>query len=58
MCPPPGDRLMFTQSDMDPSNFGVDQHGKTVLIHFGEIVLLPETFVAHIMFEKRLSPSL
>ena len=53
-----GDRLMFTQSDMDPSNFGVDQHGKTVLIHFGEIGLLPETFVAHIMFEKRLSPSL
>lgn len=41
-----GDRLMFTQSDMDPSNFGVDQHGKTVLMDFGEIGFLPETFVA------------
>ena len=41
-----GDRLMFTQSDMDPNNFGVDQHGKTVLMDFGEVGFLPETFVA------------
>ena len=48
---------MFTQSDMHPSNFGVDQHGKTVLMDFAEVGLLPETFVAHIMFsEKRLAP--
>lgn len=48
---------MFTQPDMHPSNFGVDQHGKTVLMNFAEIGLLPETFVAHTMFsEKRLAP--
>jgi len=53
----PDDRLMFTQSDMHPSIFGVDQHGKTVLMDFGEIGLLPETFVAYTMFsEKRLAP--
>ena len=52
-----GDRLMFTQSDMHPSNFGVDRHGKTVLMDFAEIGLLPETFIAHTMFsEKRLAP--
>jgi hypothetical protein len=48
---------MFTESDMHPSNFGVDQHGKTVLMDFAEIRVLPETFVAHTMFsEKRLAP--
>jgi len=41
------------QSDMQPSNFGVDQHGKTVLMNFAAIGLLPETFVAHTMLEKR-----
>jgi len=43
---------MFTQSDMDLSNFGVDQHGKTVLMDFGEIGFLPETFVAFSISEK------
>ncbi|KAG8740419.1 hypothetical protein FRC10_004342 [Ceratobasidium sp. 414] len=52
-----GDRFMFTQSDMHPSNFGVDQHGKTVLMGFADIGLLPETFVAYTMCsEKRLAP--
>ena len=51
-----GDRLMFTQSDMDPSNFGVDQHGKTVLMDFGRIGVLPETFVAYTMSGKRFAP--
>ena len=37
---------MFTQSDMDDSNFGVDEHGRTVLMGFSDIGLLPETFVA------------
>jgi hypothetical protein len=42
---------------MHPSNFGVDQHGRTVLMDFVEMGLLPETFVAHTMFsEKRLAP--
>jgi hypothetical protein len=52
-----GDSLMFTQPDMHPSNFGVDQHGKTVLMDFAKIGLFPETLVAHTMFsEKRLAP--
>jgi len=52
-----GDRLMFTQSDMHPSNFGVDQDGKTVLMDFATIGLMPETFVAHTLCsEKRLAP--
>ncbi|KIM51729.1 hypothetical protein SCLCIDRAFT_18312 [Scleroderma citrinum Foug A] len=42
-----GERLMFTQSDMDDSNFGVDEHERTVLMDFSEIGLLPETFVAY-----------
>ena len=42
---------------MHPSNFGVDQHGKTVLMDFAAIGLLPETFIAHTMgLEKRLAP--
>ncbi|KAF8608069.1 hypothetical protein BDV93DRAFT_536333 [Ceratobasidium sp. AG-I] len=52
-----GDRLMFAQSDMHPSNFGVDQDGKTVLLDFAEIGLLPATFVAHtISSDKNLAP--
>ena len=41
------DRLMFTQSNMDLSNFGVDEQDKTVLMDFRDIGLLPETFVAY-----------
>jgi predicted unusual protein kinase regulating ubiquinone biosynthesis (AarF/ABC1/UbiB family) len=37
---------MFTQSDMHFSNFGVDENGKTVLMDFEDVGLLPETFVA------------
>jgi hypothetical protein len=51
-----GDRLMFTKSDMDPSNFGVDDHGKTVLMDVGDIGVLPETFGAHTMSSERLAP--
>jgi predicted unusual protein kinase regulating ubiquinone biosynthesis (AarF/ABC1/UbiB family) len=43
------DRLMFTQSDMNLSNFGVNEQGKTVVMDFGKIGVLPETFVAHMM---------
>ncbi|KAG8758370.1 hypothetical protein FRC11_003771, partial [Ceratobasidium sp. 423] len=51
------DRLIFSQSDMDNSNFGVDRDGKTVLMDFAEIGLLPETFVAHTIFsDKRFDP--
>ena len=47
---------MFTQSDMDDSNFGVDEQGKTVLMDFSEIGLLPETFVAYTLSSKKFNP--
>ena len=45
-----GERLMFTQSDMDDSNFGVDENGRTVLMDFSEVGILPETFVAYTLY--------
>ena len=51
-----GERLIFTQPDIDASNFGVDEHGNTVLLDFGDIALLPESFVAYTMSSnKRLA---
>ena len=44
-----GERVMFTQSDMDDSNFGVDEHGRTVLMDFSKIGMLPETLVAYML---------
>ncbi|KZP15618.1 hypothetical protein FIBSPDRAFT_921082 [Athelia psychrophila] len=44
-----GERLMFMQPDMDPSNFGVDEHGNTVLMDFAEIAILPESFAAYML---------
>ncbi|KZP06660.1 hypothetical protein FIBSPDRAFT_876331 [Athelia psychrophila] len=44
-----GERLMFMQPDMDPSNFGVDEHGNTVLMDFAEIAMLPESFAAYML---------
>ena len=41
------DHLMFTQSNMDLSNFGVDEQDKTVFMDFRDIGLLPETLVAY-----------
>ena len=40
---------MFTQSNPDISNFGVDEKNKMVLMDFAEIGLLPKTLVAHAM---------
>ena len=37
---------MFAQSDMDDSNFGVDENGRTVLMDFGTVGVLPESLVA------------
>ena len=49
---------MFTQSDMDASNFGVDEHWRTVLMDFRDIGLLPETFVAFTLFsDHKLDPT-
>ena len=36
------ERLMFTQSNMDDSNFGVDEHNRTVLMDFSEIGCCPK----------------
>ena len=38
------ERLMFMQPDMDLSNFCIDEHGNTVLVDFGQIAVLPESF--------------
>ncbi|KAI6107737.1 hypothetical protein EDD17DRAFT_1484116 [Pisolithus thermaeus] len=43
------ERLVFTQSDVDVSNFGVDAEGKTVLLDFGAVGLLQESFVSYTM---------
>ena len=52
-----GERLIFTQSDMDDSNFGLDENGRTVLMDFSEIGLLPDTFVAHTLSsDKKFDP--
>lgn len=39
--------LIFTQSDIDPSNFGVDNEGKKVIFGFGSVGLLPVFFALH-----------
>ena len=41
---------MFTQSDMHPSNFGVDENGQTVLMDFREIGVVTKSFVAYTLW--------
>jgi hypothetical protein len=43
------DSLIFTQSDMHVSNFGVDQSDNTVLLDFGQIGRLPLSFAKYTM---------
>jgi len=43
------ERLVFTQSDMHESNFNVDTEGRTCLLDFGEVRLLPESFASYTM---------
>ncbi|EJD41828.1 hypothetical protein AURDEDRAFT_153049 [Auricularia subglabra TFB-10046 SS5] len=40
------DRVLCAQSDVDVSNFGVDEAGQTVLMDFGAVGWLPESFAA------------
>ena len=48
---------MFTQSDMHDSNFGVDENGRTVLMDFNTIGLLPESFIAFTLScNKKFNP--
>lgn len=44
--------LVFTQSDMHESNFGVDDNGKVVLLYFDAVGLLPVSFAQHTMSSK------
>lgn len=50
------ERSMFMQADMDPSNFGVDEQGNTVIMDFEQICSLPESFVVLAMGSERLDP--
>ena len=48
---------MFTQSDMHDSNFGVDENGRTVLMDFNMVGLLPESFIAFTLScDKKFAP--
>ncbi|KAJ7262661.1 hypothetical protein B0H12DRAFT_1201281 [Mycena haematopus] len=53
-----GERLMFMQADMHPSDFGVDDHGNTVLMDFGQIAILPESFAVYAIRDRALLASL
>jgi hypothetical protein len=44
---------MFSQSDMDESNFGVDKDGRTVIMDFDSIGLVPETLVLYTLRSNR-----
>jgi hypothetical protein len=51
-----GKRLTFIQSDTDDSNFGVDDHGRPVLIDLRDVGVLPDTFVAFRLGSKNCTP--
>ncbi|KAH9990931.1 hypothetical protein BJV77DRAFT_1150809 [Russula vinacea] len=42
-----GERLMGVQGIMDSSHFGVDEKGNTVIMGFGSISFLPESFACY-----------
>lgn len=44
-----GERLMFIQGNMDDSHFGVDKEGNTIMMGFGSISFLPESFGRYIL---------
>lgn len=51
-----GEPSAFMQPDVDPSNFGRDQHGNAVM-DFGQIAPLPQSFAALTIFSNpRLAP--
>lgn len=41
------DRLIFTQSDMDESNFALDEHGRVCMFDFRDVGVLPESFASY-----------
>jgi hypothetical protein len=47
----------FMQHDVDPSNFGRDEHGNAVIMDFGKIAPLPQSFAAStILSDPSLAP--
>ena len=48
---------MLTQSDMDPSNFGVDTAGRPVIFDFGQIGWLPESLANYSLLGTTLFAS-
>jgi hypothetical protein len=42
-----GDRLIFTQSDMDESNFALDEHKRVCMFDFRDVGVLPESFASY-----------
>jgi hypothetical protein len=52
-----GEPSVFMQPDVDPSNFGRDEHGNAVIMDFGQIAPLPQSFAAFTIFSNpRLAP--
>jgi hypothetical protein len=47
------ERLVFTQSDMDESNFFIDTNGKMCIIDFEDVGLLPESFASYTVHLRR-----
>jgi hypothetical protein len=47
------DPLIFTQSDMHISNFGIDGCGNTVLMDFGQVGRLPLSFAKYALGSKK-----
>jgi hypothetical protein len=41
------DRLIFTQSDMDSSNFALDEHKRVCMFDFRDVGVLPESFASY-----------
>ena len=41
------DRLIFTQSDMDKSNFALDENNRVCMFEFRDIGVLPESFASY-----------
>jgi hypothetical protein len=41
------DKLVFTQSDMDKSNFAIDKSGKVCIFDFEDVTVLTESFASY-----------
>ncbi|KAM6503340.1 hypothetical protein JOM56_000283 [Amanita muscaria] len=48
------DKLVFTQSDMDKSNFFIDNNGNLCILDFEDVVILPESFASYTMYTSSI----